>query len=103
MLTGIAALARDTRNAKLHTLSTEALRVEWRRAKARFERAAGKTYSFRYEVDCERNVIDGRCPDGCCGNENAPVWQPTPAEWVFLARRVAEGWERNSVGTKRAC
>ncbi len=40
---------------------------------------------FRNEVGTLKNVVDGRCPDGCCGNEDQAPWKPTPAEWVVLA------------------
>ena len=46
--------------------------------------------NFGYEVRSFRNILDGRCPDGCCGAEDRALWAPTPAEWVILANRVAE-------------
>ena len=45
--------------------------------------------AFKHEVQVLRNVTDGRCPDGCCGNEDRPDWRPTPAEWLVLAEDVS--------------
>jgi len=45
---------------------------------------------FEYQVHTFRNVTDGRCPDGCCGNEERAPWKPTPAEWVILAETTAD-------------
>ena len=45
---------------------------------------------FESEVHVLRNVYDGRCPDGCCGNEDQVPWKPTPQEWVVLAETIAE-------------
>jgi hypothetical protein len=43
--------------------------------------------SFIGEIVTLANVLDGRCPDGCCGNEDAPNWahRLTPGEWTALA------------------
>ena len=61
------------------------LRSVWRRCRA----SSGLSPSaFRQEVATVRNVADGRCPDGCCGNEEAPPWSPSPAEWAALAEHA---------------
>lgn len=65
--------------------TVEELRKRWRRA----QRASVYSGSQFYQcVETTRNVLDGRCPDGCCGGEGRPRWRPTPAEWVAIAEYV---------------
>lgn len=45
---------------------------------------------FEAEIWAYKNVLDGRCPDGCCGNEDAPYWRLTPGLWAALAVDVAD-------------
>jgi hypothetical protein len=56
---------------------------------------------FQEMVHALKNVTDGRCPDGCCGNEDEAPWKPTPGEWVALAeeeaRRTSERAQRTGV------
>lgn len=64
------------------TGTAEQLRGRWKRA----QRASGYSTSGFYQcAETTRNVLDGRCPDGCCGGEGRPKWRPTPAEWVAIA------------------
>lgn len=56
---------------------------------------------FEEMVHALKNVTDGRCPDGCCGNEDLAPWKPTPEEWVVLAeeeaRRTSDRARRSGV------
>lgn len=65
----------------------EALRACWIVAR---KESGLSPRDFSNEMRTFKNVTDGRCPDGCCGNEDAAPWRPTPAEWVVMADYVAK-------------
>lgn len=91
MATKTEAMRRAKHFAKM---PVERMRSHWKFSRARTV-ATGivKAEHFREEVRAMANVLDGRCPDGCCGNEESAPWRPTPAEWTALAEMMAEECE----------
>jgi len=57
---------------------------------------------FRIELRWFANVLDGRCPDGCCGNEETGNWSPTPGEWTALAIALSTKYTSGKADPKKA-